>query len=525
MTEGAFTAVDALVVGTGFGGLGAALRLAERGAKVAVFERLTYPGGCACTFEHEGDHFEGGATLFSGFDEGQIFRRMIDEHRMDVAYERLDPPLELRTGAATVHARRDRAQLLADFEAMEGAPVRRLRRFFKLQEKVASALWPLLDDAKLLPPLTPGRILKHALRLPRYLPMATLAGRPLSRVLERYGLMDFTPLVSWLDSQCQITVQCGVREAEAPFALAALDYHHRGAVHVKGGIGELAWGIARAVEQCGGIVRFGAPVRGIESIGGAWSLRVRGETFRAPHVLFNGLPQDAARLAGLEHRTLQKLGARVKAGWSAGMLFRTVRPPIDAGPKARHVELVLDESAPFLEGNHVFVSIGAQGEGTQHPGLRRVTASTHMDAERLRGASSSEQQAYVDAVHGSMRRTIAARAPEWDQVVREFTGSPRTFAKWTGRAEGLVGGIPRRAGLAQYADIFGHKLPQGFHLVGDSMFPGQSTLAAAAGGARTAEDVLAALGKKRRGRRDQAGERGAAEVRGKVSEETQNPAA
>ena len=282
---------------------------------------------------------------------------MIDDHQMGVAFERLDPPLELRTSGSTVLARRDRAQLLAQFEAMDGAPVRGLRRFFKLQEKVASVLWPLLDDASLLPPLTPSRVLKHAVRLPRYLPLATLTGRPLWRVLERYGLTEFTPLVSWLDSQCQITVQCGVREAEAPFALAALDYHHRGAVHVKGGIGELAWGIARAVEACGGTVRFGAPARDVRREGDRWTLRAGGETYRAPHVVFNCLPQDAARIAGVQHRSLDKLSERVRDGWSAGMLFRTVRPPRAAGPEPRHIEAVMDEAAPFLEGNHVFLSI------------------------------------------------------------------------------------------------------------------------------------------------------------------------
>ena len=51
--------VDAVVVGAGFGGIGAALRLAEGGARVLLAERTTYPGGCACTFEFEGDRFEG----------------------------------------------------------------------------------------------------------------------------------------------------------------------------------------------------------------------------------------------------------------------------------------------------------------------------------------------------------------------------------------------------------------------------------------------------------------------------------
>ncbi|WP_419190903.1 phytoene desaturase family protein [Saltatorellus ferox] len=483
---------DAVVVGMGFGGLGAALHLAENGAKVALVERLQYPGGCACTFEHEGDHFEGGATLFSGFDEGQLFRTWIERHAMDVQYERLDPPLELRSPLGVIQARRDRAALWKQFEALPGAPVQALRRFARLQERVAAALWPTLDDLRLLPPLTPSQVLRHAARLPRYLPLARLAGRTLWSVLERFGLTKFEPLVLWLDSQCQITVQCGVRGAEAPFALAALDYHHRGAVHVKGGIGELAWGMVRAVEALGADVHFGAPVkRALRLPDGTWSVKAGRHSFSARHVLFNALPQDAARIAGLERDPmLASMAKRVEDGWSAAMLFRTVLPPRDAGPSARHLELVRDPGSPLLEGNHVFVSIGARGEGTVDQGLRRMTVSTHIPVPKIRAMDEGEKAEYVDSVQGRMRETIAQLAPEWTCVAREFTGSARTFERWTGRSEGLVGGIPRRAGLGQYREVFGRKLPEGFHLVGDSVFPGQSTLAVAAGGARVADSVL-----------------------------------
>lgn len=486
--------VDAVVVGAGFGGIGAALRLAEGGARVLLAERTTYPGGCACTFEFEGDHFEGGATLFSGFDDEQLFGRWIERYGIDVSFERLDPALELRTGSAVVRASRDRAALRAQFEAMAGAPVKGLRRFFRLQERVAAALWPVLDDEDLLPPLTPRRVARHLLRLPRYAPLARLVGRPLWAVLGRFGLQGFTPFVSWLDSQCQITVQCGVREAEAPFALAALDYHHRGAVHVRGGIGELAWGLVDAFQALGGDVRFGATVREARREADGWTVRVGTERFRARHLVCNTLPQDAARIAGVEHAGLDRLARRVRRGWSAGMLYRTVEPPAGIDPGPRHLELVADETAPFVEGNHVFLSIGAAGEGVQHPHLRRVTVSTHMDPSRIAAADAEGQRAYVEEVQAAMRATIALRAPEWDAVVREFTGSPRTFKRWTGRERGLVGGIPRRAGLGQYAEVFGRSLPEGLWLVGDSVFPGQSTVAVAAGGTRVALQVLARLG-------------------------------
>lgn len=490
--------VDAIVVGAGFGSLGAALHLAENGARVVLLERTAYPGGCACTFEKGGASYEGGATLFSGFDEGQLFRRWIDDHSMDVDFELLDPPLELRAPGGVTLARRDREALRAQFEALPGAPIEGLRGFFRLQEKVAAALWPTLEDEKLLPPLTPARVLRHAVRLPRYLPLARLAGRPLIRVLQRFGLQDFQPLVTWLDAQCQITIQCGVKEAEAPFALAALDYHHRGAVHVKGGIGRLAWAMAEAVDRSGGVVRFSTVVKSAtREEDGRWSVTARGATYRAPWILFNTLPQDAARIAGVDHPGLRALTERVGTGWSAGMLYRTLVPPRDAGPGARHLELVADESKPFLEGNHVFLSIGAEGEGVESRALRRCTVSTHIDPARINGRPEDEQREYVERVQEAMRATIRAMAPEWDDAVTEFTGSARTFARWTGRSGGLVGGIPRRAGLGQYKEVFGRRLPEGLRLVGDSVFPGQSTYAVAAGGVRVAAGVLSGLGSRR----------------------------
>ena len=83
---------DILVIGAGFGGLATALKLSELGAQVVLCEALTYPGGCASTFERDGYRFEAGATLFSGFGENQLFRtaespepRFTDSLTLDMA--------------------------------------------------------------------------------------------------------------------------------------------------------------------------------------------------------------------------------------------------------------------------------------------------------------------------------------------------------------------------------------------------------------------------------------------------------
>lgn len=56
---------QAIVVGSGPGGLAAAIRLAIKGYAVQVFEQSTYPGGKLWHFEEKGYQFDGGPSLFT----------------------------------------------------------------------------------------------------------------------------------------------------------------------------------------------------------------------------------------------------------------------------------------------------------------------------------------------------------------------------------------------------------------------------------------------------------------------------
>ncbi|MCG8461315.1 MAG: FAD-dependent oxidoreductase, partial [Holophagales bacterium] len=267
--------VDAVVVGAGFGGLSAALTLAEMGARVVVCETLSYAGGCASTFGHRGYRFEAGATLFSGFAEGQLFRRLIDHHGIDVTVDWLDPVVEMRTPGFELAIPPDRSRLLQRFLALAGAPREGLRAFFAHQERVASMLWGLLDEPDLLPPHSLAGWLRQLPRARGFGPLLRDVGRPLSAVAERFGVWDWQPLRTYLDAVCQITVQCPAREAEAPFALGTLDYFFRGTGHVRGGIGQLAQGMVEAIERAGGRVRFTDRVSALEPRRGSVLVRAR----------------------------------------------------------------------------------------------------------------------------------------------------------------------------------------------------------------------------------------------------------
>lgn len=59
------TAPHAIVIGSGFGGLAAAIRLSVRGYRVTVLEKLDAPGGRAYVFRQDGFTFDAGPTIIT----------------------------------------------------------------------------------------------------------------------------------------------------------------------------------------------------------------------------------------------------------------------------------------------------------------------------------------------------------------------------------------------------------------------------------------------------------------------------
>ena len=60
---------DAIIVGSGIGGLVTASQLAAKGAKVLVLEKYIIPGGSGGSFKRNGYTFDVGASMIFGFGE------------------------------------------------------------------------------------------------------------------------------------------------------------------------------------------------------------------------------------------------------------------------------------------------------------------------------------------------------------------------------------------------------------------------------------------------------------------------
>ncbi|MEY2790614.1 MAG: hypothetical protein RL295_778, partial [Pseudomonadota bacterium] len=87
----------ALVIGSGFGGLAAAIRLSAKGWRVQVLEKMNTPGGRARVFRKDGYTFDAGPTIITvPFLLEELWalagRRMAD----DIELRQLDPFYRVR---------------------------------------------------------------------------------------------------------------------------------------------------------------------------------------------------------------------------------------------------------------------------------------------------------------------------------------------------------------------------------------------------------------------------------------------
>ncbi len=490
----------AVVVGAGVGGLTTAALLARAGLDVTVLEAHVYPGGCAGTFYHQGYRFEAGATLAGGFYEGGP---------MDVVAKAVgvpawpahpaDPAMVVHLPDGSQVARRTGPERSQVQHAAFGAAG---ERFWAWQERTADALWDLALRSPAWPPQTVGEtasLLGHGL--------GWLAGDWRRRLSPSLAADALRPVAAHLrdaperlrlfvDAQLLIAAQTTSPYANALYGASALDLPRRGVVHLTGGIGAIAETLAQAVRANGGHVRYRQEVTRIVIADGrpvAVETK-RGDTFAADLVVVNLPPWNSARLLGeAAPRRLQQLPQRPTHGWGAYMVYVGLDDSAIPADFPLHHQVVLRE--PMGEGNTVFLSLSPAWDGCRAPaGRRALTISTHTALDAWWELFETDRAAYETRKQAYLERMLAAAEVALPGLRQAATlvlpGTPITFQRFTRRAWGWVGGFPQTSLLTAW----GPRLAPSLWMVGDSIFPGQSTAAVALGGLRVAHAIAADLG-------------------------------
>ncbi|RLT45603.1 MAG: FAD-dependent oxidoreductase [Chloroflexi bacterium] len=480
-----------VVVGAGIGGLTSAAILARQGYDVTVLEAHIYPGGCAGTFYHQGYRFEAGATLAGGFYAGGP---------MDLVAQATGIPswpAHPTTDVMQVHLPAG-AQITRYGDERRWAEQRRVfgpqaERFFRWQEQTADALWDLALRGPAWPPQsareTAGLLaagsgwLGECLRTGKGLGLPGLAVdafAPVSRHLA--GASERLRL--FVDGQLLIAAQTTSAHANALYGASALDLPRRGVIHLQGGIGALAETLAAALERNGGRILYRQEVTRIRVERGRPVAVVtkKGLEVAADRVVVNLPPWNIVGLLGeAAPPRLRALPPRPLDGWGAFTVYAGVDGAVIPADAPLHHQVLVGR--PLGEGNSLFVSISPAWDSGRAPaGMRALTLSTHTELASWWELFQTDRPAYEVRKEEFARRmlAVAERAIPGLQDATHLCkpGTPVTFQRFTRRKWGWVGGFPQTNLLRAWPP----RLMEGLWMVGDSIFPGQSTAAVALGG-------------------------------------------
>ena len=292
----------AVVIGSGFGGLAAAVRLGARGYRVTVLEKLDAPGGRAYVYRQDGFTFDAGPTVITApflFEElwALCGRRMAD----DIDLRPVAPYYRIRfDDGECFDYSGDAVAMRAEVARFAPDDVAGYERFLKASEAIYKVGFEQLGDQPFDSWADMVRVLPSLLKLEGYRTVYSLACKHVRDARLRV-VLTFQSLLVGGNPFATTSVYCLIAFLE-----------RRWGVHFPmGGTGSLVKGLVSLIEGQGGAVRCNRGVAqitvetGANGIARATGVRLEsGETIAADVVVSNA---DSAwtyrHLVAPEHRS------------------------------------------------------------------------------------------------------------------------------------------------------------------------------------------------------------------------------
>ncbi|MBD2539060.1 C-3',4' desaturase CrtD [Coleofasciculus sp. FACHB-SPT36] len=484
-----------VVIGAGIGGLTAGALLARRGYSVLVLDQALVPGGCASTFKRKGFTFDVGATQVAGLEPGGIHHRIFQELGIELpAATPCDPACAVYLPGETepINVWRDpqkwKAERIRQFPGSEP--------FWELLATLFRASFAFQSRDPVLPP----RNLWDLWQMVSAVRPDTLITLPytfltVGDALRGYGLGDNQRLKTFLDLQLKLYSQVDAEETALLYAATALSVSQepQGLFHLQGSMQVLSDRLVSSLERDGGKLLMRHTVERIHTTNGkATGVVIRNQktgavwTEPGDHVVANVTAQNLVQLLEAETpegipssqpKTQNRYRRRVdKLPPSSGAFVVYLGVDRSAIPSGcpPHLQFLYDYDGPIGENNSLFVSVSHPKDGRAPEGKATIIASSFVDTRNWWQSEDYEQrkQQYTEEAIARLSQFFHL-TPE--TIVHQEAATPRTFARFTARDRGIVGGIGQR--VSTFGPFgFANRTPVNhLWLVGDSTHPGEGT--------------------------------------------------
>lgn len=475
---------NVVVVGAGIGGLTAGALLARRGYKVKIFDQAIVPGGCASTFQRQGFIFDVGATQVAGLEPGGIHHRIFSELNIDIPDATpCDPAcaVYLPGESHPINVWRDpekwKEERQKQFPGSTG--------FWQLLETLFNVSWEFQGRDPVLPP----RNLWDLGQLVKSLRLNTLITVPFTLMtvgdaLRLYGLEKDQRLRTFLDLQLKLYSQVNAEETALLYAATALSVSQspQGLYHLQGSMQVLSDRLVESLKRDGGEIFMRHNVEKINIVNNqAESIVIKNQkngkifTEKADHIIANVTVQNLVQLLGENAPNGYKYRVeKLPPASGAYVLYLGVDDSAIPPQCPPHLQFMYDQDKPIGENNSLFVSVSHPGDGRAPTGKATIIASSFVNYQPWWDEFNYEEmkEKFTQDAIEKLGKYFYLK-PETLIVVEAAT--PRTFFKYTGREQGIVGGIGQR--ISTFGPFgFANRTPiRNLWLVGDSTHPGEGT--------------------------------------------------
>lgn len=473
-----------IVIGAGIGGLTAGALLAKRGYQVTIYDQAIVPGGCASTFKRKGFTFDVGATQVAGLEPGGIHHRIFQELEIELPTATYCDPacaVFLPNETEPIQVWRDPQKWQA--ERQKQFP--KSEPFWQLLAKLFRASWRFQSRDPVLPPrnIWDLKQLIQALRLDTLItvPVALMT---VGDALKLYGLYQDQRLRTFLDMQLKLYSQVNADETALLYAATALSVSQapQGLYHLKGSMQVLSDRLVEALKKYNGKLLMRHTVETIHTTSGkATGVTIKDQKTqktwieKADQIIANVTVQNLGQITE-NLPNYQKRVEKLPESSGAFVIYLGVKQEAIPQNCLPHLQFLYDYDGPIGENNSLFVSVSQPGDGRAPTQKATIIASSFTNTSSWWKGTKEE---YEHLKQQYTQEAIARLTPYFnltpDTILHQESATPRTFAHYTARDQGMVGGIGQRISTFGPFGIATRTSISNLWLVGDSTHPGEGT--------------------------------------------------